>query len=67
MDLENYINENTCLHCGIGKPGYCEECYQDLIGENSRLQKENRNRYRFTKKFEWGCYFVENSLFQYER
>ena len=51
MDLENYINENTCLHCGIGKPGYCEECYQDLIGENSRLQKENRNVKIFTQKF----------------
>ena len=27
-----------CLHCGNGQPYYCEECYQELITENSKLQ-----------------------------
>lgn len=34
------LDETTCLHCGKNKPGYCEECYQELIGENTKLQLE---------------------------
>ncbi len=30
--------EDTCLKCGKGKPGYCEDCHQKLIGENAKLQ-----------------------------
>ena len=37
-DLEKYIEKNTCLHCAQGKPRYCEDCYQDLIGINAKLQ-----------------------------
>ena len=32
------MNKSKCLHCGEGEPSYCEKCYQDLIGENARLQ-----------------------------
>lgn len=38
-------NANKCLHCGTGKPAYCEECFQKLITENFKLQsiiKEER-------------------------
>lgn len=30
---------DICLHCGSGKPAYCEDCYQQLISENIKLQK----------------------------
>lgn len=38
--LNRYIDENKCLHCGKNIAGYCEECYQDLMGENAKLQLE---------------------------
>lgn len=31
----------TCRHCDAEKePVYCEDCYQELISENAKLQKE---------------------------
>lgn len=36
--LMDYFNRNRCLHCGKGKPAYCEDCYQELIGVNAKLQ-----------------------------
>lgn len=36
--LMEYFNRNTCLHCGKGKPVYCEDCYQELISINAKLQ-----------------------------
>ena len=34
-----------CLHCGNRKSysytGYCEQCYQELIARNIKLQQEN--------------------------
>lgn len=36
------INNTVCLHCGDSKPSYCEECYQELVAENARLQRENK-------------------------
>ena len=39
------MNRSKCLHCGEGEPSYCEKCYQDLIGENAKLQfKNNQNK-----------------------
>lgn len=35
------LDKNTCLHCGTGEPGYCEECYQELISKNMKLQRQN--------------------------
>lgn len=32
--------EKICLHCGKNVAGYCESCYQELIGENAKLQLE---------------------------
>lgn len=32
------MDKSKCLHCGEEEPSYCEKCYQDLIGENARLQ-----------------------------
>ncbi len=30
-----------CKHCGKQhQPNYCEDCYQDLISENAKLQKD---------------------------
>ena len=43
--MNNLIDENKCLHCGEGKPGYCEECHQKLIAENAELQKERDGIY----------------------
>ena len=31
---------DKCLHCSDGKPNYCEECYQELVSENAKLQRE---------------------------
>lgn len=32
---------SRCLHCDKEEANYCETCYQDLISENAKLQKEN--------------------------
>ena len=32
--------DKKCLHCGSNEANYCEQCYQDLIGQNARLQIE---------------------------
>ena len=32
------LKSEKCLHCATGKPAYCEDCYQDLIGINAKLQ-----------------------------
>lgn len=29
---------NKCLHCDTHTPKYCEECYQELISKNTKLQ-----------------------------
>lgn len=34
------MDKSKCLHCGEGEVSYCEKCYQDLIGENAKLQRE---------------------------
>ena len=34
------LDETKFLHCGKNIAGYCEECYQELIGENTKLQLE---------------------------
>ena len=39
-ELRKENEENKCLHCGKNIAGYCEECYQELIGENAKLQLE---------------------------
>lgn len=41
--INEYIEENKCLHCGKNVAGYCEECYQELIGANAKLQLANKN------------------------
>ena len=45
----NNLDKQTCLHCGKGKPDYCEKCYQELIGQNAKLQLENSLREDRTK------------------
>lgn len=42
--IETILNqeEEECLHCGKGKASYCENCYQELIGINAKLQNENK-------------------------
>lgn len=35
-----YNNSGICLHCGEGKPMYCEDCFQELATENLKLQQE---------------------------
>lgn len=32
---------SRCLHCDKEEANYCETCYQALISENAKLQKEN--------------------------
>lgn len=39
QELEHYKNKK-CLHCGSNEANYCEQCYQDLIGLNAKLQIE---------------------------
>lgn len=35
---DDLIDEDNCLRCGSGKPVYCEDCYQELISANAKLQ-----------------------------
>lgn len=42
--------KDECVHCGKGKARYCENCFQDLISQNMKLQLElsdlkNKNSY----------------------
>lgn len=39
-------SEEKCLHCGTGKPAYCEECFQELITENLKLQSKIKEERR---------------------
>ena len=34
------LKKEKCLHCGGNKAAYCEECYQELIAENVKLQEK---------------------------
>ena len=35
------LKENSkCLHCGSNIASYCEQCYQELIGTNAKLQQK---------------------------
>lgn len=53
LAIENILNrlkkaeeKNTCLHCGSKRAAYCEECYQELISENAKLQTEIKKKNR---------------------
>lgn len=39
---EKLIDETKCLHCGEGKPGYCEDCVQLMVTRIAELELENR-------------------------
>ena len=39
----DFSKEKRCLRCGGKNLGYCEHCYQKLIGENAKLQLEHKN------------------------
>lgn len=39
--IEKLADKTTCLHCGKGKPGYCEDCYQKLIAMEAEHQRIN--------------------------
>lgn len=43
MGTDN-CKSKSCLHCEKGKPKYCEECYQELITKNARLQTANMEK-----------------------
>lgn len=50
MCLFQISKENKeCLHCGKGAARYCEQCFQDLISENAKLQNSKVYGYRFNK------------------
>ena len=44
--------DKMCLHCDSGLASYCESCYQELIGINAKLQKENKNIDVENKRYE---------------
>lgn len=56
-----YFNkkDNNCLHCNNNKPLYCEECYQKLIGENAKLQKEVKELEISNKELDKECTRLE--------
>ena len=53
--LMNYFERNTCLHCGKGKPAYCEDCYQELIGMNAKLQVCTDKEWQHCRVEKMGC------------
>ena len=34
------VDGSKCLHCGEGEPLYCENCFQDLVAQNVKLQTD---------------------------
>lgn len=39
-EYEKIKEQKVCLHCGSKRAAYCEECYQELIGTNAKLQQK---------------------------
>lgn len=36
----DYLENHKCRHCDADESFYCEECYQELVSENMKLQVE---------------------------
>lgn len=45
-EYEKMKEQKSCLHCGSKEAAYCEECYQELIGTNAKLQTELNKKNR---------------------
>lgn len=63
MNENDELNSKKCLHCGENEPNYCENCYQELITENAKLQAKNQelkemlqHRIQYTNKLEEELY-----------
>ena len=52
VKVDKILAAKECLRCGDEEPSYCEKCYQDLIGENARLQKQIHDIKRILEKIE---------------
>lgn len=40
VKVDKILATKECLRCGKEKPYYCETCFQEIIAENARLQKQ---------------------------
>lgn len=47
-----FTYKHKCLHCGNGTAKYCEECYQDLIAKNAKLQFERDMAIKYNRALE---------------
>ena len=40
VKVDKILATKECLRCGKEEPHYCETCFQEIIAENARLQKQ---------------------------
>lgn len=40
VKVDKILAAKECLRCGKEEPYYCETCFQEIIAENARLQKQ---------------------------
>lgn len=40
VKVDKILAAKECLRCGKEEPHYCETCFQEIVAENARLQKQ---------------------------
>lgn len=52
VKVDKILAAKECLRCGKEEPHYCEVCFQEVIAENARLQKQIHDIKRILEKIE---------------
>ena len=52
VKVDKILAAKECLRCGKEEPHYCETCFQEIIAENARLQKQIHDIKRILEKYE---------------
>ena len=52
VKVDKILAAKECLRCGKEEPHYCETCFQEVIAENARLQKQIHDIKRILEKIE---------------
>ena len=52
VKVDKILAAKECLRCRKEEPHYCETCFQEIIAENARLQKQIHDIKRILEKYE---------------
>ncbi len=56
VKVDKILATKECLRCGKEEPYYCETCFQEIVAENARLQKQIHDIKRILEKIEHNNY-----------